>query len=114
MRVDRLRRTADIEIVRERGHQRIDRHFTLRSRANGRGVVRLAVTAPRSVGGSVRRNRTRRRVREAIRTQLRGRDAAPGTDLFVVARPAALDAPADALRAAVRRHIDDALGPADR
>lgn len=111
MRAERLRRTRDIEIVRESGEMRSDRHVTVRARRNGLGVVRLAVASPRSVGSAVRRSRARRRVREGIRTLLRERAAAPGTDLLVVARAAAVDAPFPALREALARQLDAALGP---
>lgn len=109
MRAERLRRTKDIEIVRAEGEQRADRHFLLRVRRNGLASVRIAVASPRSVGSAVRRNRARRRVREAIRTALRERATAPGADLFVLARAAAVDAPSDALRGAVRAQLDAAL-----
>lgn len=89
---------------------RSDRLFTIRARRNGLDIVRIAVASPRSLGGAVRRARARRRVREAIRILLRSRRAAPGTDLFVVTRPQALDAPSEALRAAVARELDAALG----
>lgn len=111
MRAERLRRTKDIELVRAGGEVRSDRHFTLRARGNGLDVVRIAVASPRALGGAVRRNRARRRVREAIRVHLRERRAAPGTDLFVVARPPALDAPVETLRAAVARQLEAVLGP---
>jgi len=111
MRAERLRRTKDIELVRSGGDVRSDRHFTLRARRNGLAVVRVAVASPRALGTSVRRNRARRRVREAIRTLLRERSAAPGTDLFVVARQPALDAPSKAHREAVARELDAVLGP---
>jgi ribonuclease P protein component len=111
MRAERLRRTKDIEIVRHDGALRTDPHFSIRSRRNGLDVIRVAVASPRAIGGSVKRNRARRRVREAIRDLLRERRAAPGTDLFVVARAPALDAPAPALRAAVARELAAILGP---
>ena len=110
MRAMRLRRTRDIELVREGGEMRTDRLFTMRARRNGLAVVRLAVASPRSLGTAVRRSRARRRVREAIRQLLLSRRDAPGTDLFVVARPPALEAPPQALRDAVARQLDAALG----
>lgn len=58
----------------------------------------------------MRRNRARRRVREAIRVLLRERRAAPGTDIFVVTRPPALDAPPADLRGALARQLEGALG----
>ena len=110
MRAERLRRTKDIELVRESDDMRADRHFTLRARRNGLDVVRLAVASPRALGGAVKRHRARRRVREAIRTLLGERRSAPGTDLFVVARRPALDAPFAELRDAVARQLDTVLG----
>lgn len=110
MRAERLRRTKDIERVREGGEMRTDRHFTLRARPNGLGVVRVAVASPRSIGGAVLRGRARRRVREAIRLLLGSRRTAPGTDLLVVTRPPALDAPFEAVRSAVERHLGAILG----
>ncbi|MBM4433612.1 MAG: ribonuclease P protein component [Chloroflexi bacterium] len=112
MRAMRLRRTKDIELVREGGEVRSDRLFTMRARPNGLDVVRVAVASPRAVGVATRRNRARRRVREAIRTLLLARRGAPGTDLFVVARAPALDAPAAALRTAVAKQLDELLGAA--
>lgn len=108
----RLRRTKDIQLVREGGEVRTDRLFTMRARRNGLDVVRVAVASPRSVGIATRRNRARRRVREAIRTLLASRTGAPGTDLFVVTRAPAYDAPTEALRAAVAKQLDAALGVA--
>lgn len=114
MRAERLRRTKDIDLVRASGEQRTDRHFSLRSRRNDLAAVRIGVAAPRAVGTAVRRNRARRRIREAFRLDLRGRASAPGTDVFVLARRATLDAPTDALRAAVHAHLDAVLGPRGR
>lgn len=88
---------------------RTDRLFTLRWLPNGSDAVRLAVAAPRSVGTSVRRNRARRRVREAIRRELAAVISARGTDLFVVARPAALSAPISEIRAAAARQLSAVL-----
>ena len=110
MRAERLRRTKDIDLVRAAGERRADRHFTMRARPNGLGSVRVAVASPRTVGTAVRRSRARRRVREAIRLDLRSRTHAPGTDLFVVTRAATLGVPAPALREAVHRHLDELLG----
>jgi ribonuclease P protein component len=114
MRAERLRRTKDIDLVRAQGEQRSDRHLSVRAKANGLGAVRLAVVASRAVGNAVKRNRARRRVREAIRIGLRERAAAAGVDLVVVARRAALEAPASAIREAVERQIGPALERTER
>ena len=47
--------------------------------------VRVGVTAGRSVGGAVQRNRAKRLLREAIRPLLP--DLLPGWDLILIARP---------------------------
>ncbi|MGH2451558.1 MAG: ribonuclease P protein component, partial [Candidatus Limnocylindria bacterium] len=80
----RLRRSKDIALVRAEGLLRTDRHFTMRSRRNGGDAVRIAFSTPRSIGSSVRRNRVRRRLREAMRVALATRGRAPGTDLLIV------------------------------
>ncbi len=104
----RLRRASDIALARERGSSHNDRMFSLWARPNGLMVVRIAVSAPRTIGGAVVRNRARRRLREAIRAELRPL-AGQGRDLLVVARPEALRADAVALRAAVARSLGAAL-----
>ncbi len=109
MRAERLRRTKDIQIVRESGEMRTDRHFTMRARRNDLEIVRVAVASPRSLGTAVRRSRARRRVREAIRALLRDRAAAPGTDLLVVTRAPAADAPFGEVRDALGRHLGAVL-----
>ena len=108
----RLRHTKDITSVRSNGLVRSDRHLSLRARPNDLGLVRVAVSATRDLGTSVRRNRARRRVREAVRQELRARSSAPGTDLVIAARRASLDAPAADLRASVGRALAAVLGPA--
>lgn len=74
----------------------------------GRRAVAFATS--RRLGGSVRRNRARRRLREAYRRQ-KGLVPATGVRLCFVARPRAVEAPflelsgemAEALRHAARR-----------
>jgi ribonuclease P protein component len=111
MRAERLRRTKDIEVLRSEGALTVDPHFTIRAKPNGLGVVRVAVASPRAIGSAVRRNRARRRVREAIRTLLQDRKGAEGADLLVVARSAALVAAPEQLRQAVAGRLDAVLGP---
>jgi len=76
--------------------------FAMRARRNGMSAMRLAVTAPTSLGRAVTRNRARRRVREALRVEIGQLTGAAGHDLVVVARAPAAEAPYPALRAAVR------------
>ena len=83
--------------------------------ASSEGRVRVAVAVSRKVRGAVRRNRVRRRLREAARAALFGGDSLAddlgiGYDVVVIARPAALDAAFPELVAsmeAVRRRLAD-------
>jgi len=102
----RLRRTKDIAAVRARGSGRSDPHFTLRASSNDAGVLRVAVSATRELGTAVRRNRARRRLREAVRLELQARPIAPSFDLVLAARKPAHDAPVVDLRAAVAKALD--------
>ncbi len=53
----------------------------MRVRRTGLPQTRLAVTAPRTVGRAVARNRARRRVREAFRRTIAGAATTTGLDL---------------------------------
>jgi len=100
----RLRRNADIAAVRSEGRRLQHELFSLRARPNGANVIRLAVTAPRTLGRSVARNRARRRLREAFRVEIVPLDIA-GHDLLIVARSPASTAGHAALRAAAREAL---------
>jgi ribonuclease P protein component len=106
MHAARLRRGEDIARVRAEGVARNDMLFSLRALSTDGSTVRVAVAASRAVGGSVQRNRARRRVREAVRTVLAARpDPTSGLDLVVTVRKAAIDAPAALVRGAVERQL---------
>ena len=58
----------------------------------------------------MKRNRARRRVREALRVTLGARPAGGrGMDILVMVRPAALAAPTAELRGALQRELDRVL-----
>ena len=106
MHAARLRRGEDIARVRAEGVARNDTLFSLRALPTDGSTVRVAVAASRAVGGSVQRNRARRRVREAVRTVLAARpDPTSGLDLVVTVRKAAIDAPTSLVRGAVERQL---------
>ena len=96
----RLRRSSEIALVRSQGTQLQHRMFALRARPNGLPEARVAVSAPRSVGRALARNRVRRRVREAFRLAIGAVDHDQGLDLLIVARSAAGTARHEALQAA--------------
>lgn len=71
--------------------------------------MRIAVSSMREVGSAVRRNRARRRVREAFRAALREIESPPAADLLVTVRSAAHDASWDELLSAARSALASAL-----
>ena len=100
MNAARLRRSADIATVRRIGRGVRDAAFIARLRPNDLNVMRLAVSAPRTVGISTLRNRARRRVREAFRQACAATATAPAQDIVVTVRREAITADFSALRAA--------------
>jgi len=110
MHAARLRRGEDIARVRSDGIAHNDKLFSLRALGTEEPTVRVAVAASRAVGGAVKRNRARRRVREALRVALAARPTPrTGADLLLIVRPAALDAAPAALRGAVEKQLEAVL-----
>ena len=103
----RLRRSTDIAAVRAEGRSLRKAAFNVRARRTDELTSRLAVTAPRTVGTAVKRNRARRRVREAFRRGFAS--AAPGRsiDLLITVRPEAASADFPAIEADVRALLVD-------
>lgn len=81
----RLRRASDIQRVRQSGRSYAHPLLVLVARRSDSPGPRLAVSAGRSVGGAVLRNRARRRLRAAVHPWLAGLRG--GWDLLVIARP---------------------------
>jgi ribonuclease P protein component len=100
----RLRRNADIAAVRSEGTRWQHELFTMRARPNGVSAIRLAVSAPRTFGRSVARNRARRRLRDAFRTEIAPLGIA-GHDLLIMARAPVATADHATLRAAAREAL---------
>ena len=72
------------------------------------GPARIGVTAARGLGGSVSRNRAKRRVREALR-MVRD-DVRPGSDVVLVASTAATQVDFQDMVDSVRRALSQAGG----
>ena len=82
----RLTRSEDFKRVRRDGKSYAHPLVVLIVQNNGQPRVRVGVAAGKSVGTAVTRNRTKRLLREAMRTLIP--DIASGSDLILIARPA--------------------------
>lgn len=82
----RLTRSSDFKRVRRTGKSYAHPFVVLVTQASEAPRVRVGVTAGRSVGGAVQRNKAKRLLREAMRPLLP--DLLPGWDLVLIARSA--------------------------
>ena len=80
----RLTRSTDFKRVRRTGKSYAHPLVVLVVQASEAPGIRVGVTAGRSVGGAVRRNRSKRLLREAMRPLLV--DLPAGWDLILIAR----------------------------
>ena len=92
-------RKADFEALSRGGVSASCRLLVVRARRTNDEVTRIGLSTPRGMGGAVRRNRLRRRLREVIR--LRYATLPAGWDLLVIARLEASDATSADLGAAL-------------
>lgn len=86
----RLTRSVDFKRVRRTGRSYAHPIVVLVANVSETSKARIGVTAGRSVGSAVQRNRSKRLLREAMRPLLL--DLSPGWDLILIARPAMLHA----------------------
>jgi len=84
---ERLLLRREFDRVFESGCRAADGLLTVFVAANGRTYSRFGISVGRQVGGAVERNRAKRRIREAFRTQKH--DLPGGLDIVCLARPAA-------------------------
>lgn len=94
-----LRRRADFEAIGRHGTARSTPLLVLRWLRTERAETRIGLSTPRTLGGAVRRNGVRRRLRTLIRDRIG--EIGPGWDLLLITRPAAGDASQDELGAAI-------------
>lgn len=96
-----LRSSQDFQRVRRRGKRQQGRLLTLsyarraETPDGASSSARIGFSVSKRVGGAVRRNRVKRRLREAVRRRLW--KTRPGWDMIVIARPEAADADYTAL-----------------
>ncbi len=101
----RLKRRADFLRVAVKGRKAPVQGLVLQALARtDNASARIGFTVTKKVGNAVIRNRTRRRLREAARLVLAGRNLT-GIDLVLVGRNATRDRPFDALQDDLRRAL---------
>jgi ribonuclease P protein component len=101
----RLKRRAEYLRVAAKGRKVVTPGLVLQAlRRDDPGPVRLGFTVTRKVGGAVTRNRSRRRLREAVRLVLAEHPLA-GADLVLIGREGTGTRPFAALREDLRRAI---------
>ena len=95
----RLTRSEDFKRVRRSGKSYAHPLVVLIVQENGQPRVRVGVAAGRTAGTAVYRNRAKRLLREAMRTQIK--NIASGLDLILIARPGLASATLDDTRQAL-------------
>ena len=103
-------RTADFRKVYDHGKRVSGPLFAAfcLARDNQGSAPRLGLTVPRAIGGSVDRNRIKRRLREAFR--LHRSELNPKWDIVINPRRTALAAPFTDLERALRKVIEQCNG----
>ena len=96
-RDDRIRKRVDYQRCYREGSRHFAPLVTVHVHPSPAGGPRLGITATRRVGGSVVRQRLRRRTREIFR-RWEGRADLPEVDIVVHLRPAAAEASFEQLR----------------
>ena len=103
----RLTRSTDFKRVRRSGKSFAHPFVVLLVHGSSElQKVRVGVTAGRSVGGAVHRNKAKRLLRESIRPLLPSLQ--PGWDLILIARPALLSASLTEIRQVVQGLLERA------
>jgi ribonuclease P protein component len=108
----RLSRSRDFDAVYRQGRSVSTRFLVLYwfPREDRSGDPRLGLAVPRSIGGSVVRNKTKRRLREAWRALLD--DVPRGHDYVLIARPGLVDAVEARGHEWLRDRVAEVLGKA--
>jgi ribonuclease P protein component len=102
----RLTRSEDFKRVRRSGKSYAHPLVVLIAQENDQPRVRVGVAAGRTVGTAVTRNRTKRLLREAMRTLIP--NIASGSDLILIARPGLASASLTDAREALARLLQRA------
>ena len=102
----RLTSATDFKRVRREGKSYAHPLVILVANPNGLNAPRFGFTAGKAVGNAVRRNRAKRRLREALRGYLPF--MLGGWDVVLIARPKLIDADWSELRTAIEHLLRQA------
>jgi ribonuclease P protein component len=103
-KVRRLRKRGEFLAVR-RGEKRRGRLFLLEVLSRGdEAPARVGFTVTKKAGNAVKRNRIRRRLKEAVRSHVAG-DMAAGNDYVIVGREELVSAPFAEITAELSRRL---------
>ena len=108
----RLVRTADYRKVYAKGRRRNLEWLVAFSFPNGTPQSRVGFTLPGSFGSAVERNRTKRRLRDAVRKHLA--ELGPGWDIVLQPRRAALSLAFAEIEATVQKLFQSCAGAAEQ
>lgn len=102
----RLKQSKRFIEVRRQGRSFVHRLIVLSVLPNELSHSRFGFSVSRHIGGAVKRNRTRRLMREAVRLQLQ--DIVPGYDMVFIARKPVRDATFADVQCAVNHLLNQA------
>ena len=105
-RAFRLTRSADVQRVRRSGKSYAHPFLVLVTQTNDLDELRIGVTAGRSVGHAVNRNRAKRLLRAGISELLPRIDK--GYDLLLIARKPILNQKSTAVQQVIKKKLEQA------
>ena len=100
----RLLKHADFERVYKEGRRHFSANLTVFYLRRAEGGLRIGFTVSRALGGAVQRNRMKRRLREAVRLQPKGTNAA--VDVVINPKKTLLSAEFDGILQEVKRAFE--------
>jgi len=104
----RFKRRADFLRLGAKGRKIVRPGFLMQFARQETGALRIGYTATKKLGNAVARNRARRRLKEAARLTLAGREL-PGVELVLVCRKETAILPFQTLTSNLAAALDEAL-----